>query len=112
MRCLLLLKTQGTFGPFVPAEETQVPLWLAAPLRQRGQCIIVPPKWLSLEHLEKVNNAQGRITSEQEAEQLRLPYRWREIAHRLLSVYVSSSNFLRLAYYPLSSTLLHTFGAG
>lgn len=79
---------KGTFGPFLPAEEVQVPLWLAARLRQRSQCVLVPPRWLSLEHLEKVNHAHGRKLSEKEVEQLRLPYRWREIAHRILAVYV------------------------
>lgn len=96
--CLCLESMQGTFGPFLPAEEVQVPLWLAARLRQRSQCVIVPPRWLSLDHLEKVNNAHGRKLSEKETELLRLPYRWREIAHRILAVYVPtvSATFILL----------------
>lgn len=79
-------------GPFVPAEEVQVPLWLASLQRQKGQCVIVPPKWLSVEYLERVNNAQGRVQTEEEAAQVKLPFHWREIANTLLSLYVSPFN--------------------
>lgn len=76
-------------GPFRPAEEVTVPLWLAARMKKNGQCMIVPPKWLSVEYLEKVNNTQQRTASQQqEVGQLKLPYRWMEIANRILSVYV------------------------
>lgn len=71
-----------------------MPLWLAARLRQRSQCVIVPPRWLSLDHLEKVNHAHGRKAAEKETELLQLPYRWREIAHRILAVYVIPSRSL------------------
>jgi hypothetical protein len=57
-------------------------------MRKSNQCVIVPPKWLTVEYLERVANAQGRQLSDVEMEQTKLPYHWREIAHRLFEVYV------------------------
>lgn len=45
---------QGTFGPFTPAMEVEVPLWLAINLRKRQQCRIVPPQWLEVTFLTKI----------------------------------------------------------
>lgn len=77
----------GTVGPFIPGDEVEVPLWLAVRMRKSNQCVIVPPKWLTVEHLERVANAQGRQLSDYEKEQTQqLPYHWREIAQRLFEV--------------------------
>lgn len=42
----------GTYGPFRPPQQTHVPLWLAITLRKRKRCRIVPPPWLTIEHLQ------------------------------------------------------------
>ena len=41
----------GTYGPFRPPSHAQVPLWLAIHLRRRQKCVIIPPEWLSVDHL-------------------------------------------------------------
>lgn len=46
-RCL-----QGDYGPFKPNRECKVPLWLALTLWKRKKCSILPPSWMTIEHLE------------------------------------------------------------
>ncbi|KAL9935523.1 hypothetical protein V8E36_005871 [Tilletia maclaganii] len=41
----------GIYGPFRPPAQAKVPLWLAAYLKKRNKCIIVPPPWLTVEAL-------------------------------------------------------------
>lgn len=43
----------GDVGPFDPSTPVKVPLWMALNMRQRRQCHIVPPHWLSKEFLEE-----------------------------------------------------------
>lgn len=43
----------GDVGPFIPKEPVQVPLWLAVNMKQRRQCHVVAPDWLSKEFLEQ-----------------------------------------------------------
>lgn len=38
----------GTYGPFRPPAQAQVPLWLAISLRKKRKCVVVPPAWLSV----------------------------------------------------------------
>ncbi|CAD6939540.1 unnamed protein product [Tilletia laevis] len=38
----------GIYGPFRPPAQAKVPLWLAAYLKRRNKCAIVPPAWLTV----------------------------------------------------------------
>ncbi|XP_057980864.1 DNA replication complex GINS protein PSF2 isoform X2 [Malania oleifera] len=48
----------GDFGPFLPQIATQVPLWLAVALKKRGKCTIRPPRWMLVEKLTQVLEAE------------------------------------------------------
>ena len=43
---LCTLLAQGTYGPFVPMRQCQVPLWLALLLKEKKKCSIRPPEWM------------------------------------------------------------------
>lgn len=51
---------QGRFGPFVPLKTSRVPLWLALQLKQRNECSLVPPQWLSVEGLKQLLDEERR----------------------------------------------------
>lgn len=70
----------GDFGPFSPGIPVFVPLWFAARLRQSGQCRIIPPKWLSVDELQRIL-ADERALS---ASLTPLPFHYLEIATILL----------------------------
>jgi len=53
IRSSTLRLLSGNFGPFVPQQAVEVPLWLATSLRKRNLCSIVPPAWLSAEALKR-----------------------------------------------------------
>uniref|UniRef100_A0A5S6QVF2 DNA replication complex GINS protein PSF2 n=1 Tax=Trichuris muris TaxID=70415 RepID=A0A5S6QVF2_TRIMR len=53
-RADVLRMCTGNFGPFEPGVAVRVPLWLAAMLKQRRNCGIVLPEWMSIEHLEEI----------------------------------------------------------
>ena len=40
--------TQGEVGPFQPQVPVEVPLWLAANLKQRQKCRIITPEWMDV----------------------------------------------------------------
>lgn len=65
---------QGTFGPFVPNTEVEVPLWFAVTLRRRQKCVVAPPPWLALEPLTKVLEEERKHDSFTE-----LPYHYVEV---------------------------------
>ncbi|KAJ1728052.1 DNA replication protein psf2 [Coemansia biformis] len=71
----------GTVGPFRPPQKTSVPLWLAVMLKRSSRCRIVPPEWLSYEHL------RARCREEDQPDSLftRLPTHYLEVAHILLA---------------------------
>ena len=43
---------QGSYGPFRPNIEVEVPFWLAIALYKRKSCRIKPPAWLATERLQ------------------------------------------------------------
>ncbi|RKP12821.1 hypothetical protein BJ684DRAFT_4213, partial [Piptocephalis cylindrospora] len=43
----------GTFGPFLPLQQVQLPLWLAMTLIRRGRCRLITPTWLTVPYLLK-----------------------------------------------------------
>lgn len=58
MRMEELNLISGDYGPFLPRIATEVPLWLAVALKKRGKCSILPPKWMSVERLTQVLEAE------------------------------------------------------
>ena len=43
---------QGSYGPFRPNIEVEVPFWLAIALYKRKSCRIKPPAWLATDYLQ------------------------------------------------------------
>lgn len=41
----------GIYGPFRPPTPASVPLWVALHLKKRRKAILIPPTWLTVEHL-------------------------------------------------------------
>lgn len=72
MRMEELNLISGDYGPFLPRIATEVPLWLAVALKKRGKCSILPPKWLSVERLTQVLEAER--DSPKEFQQLHFHY--------------------------------------
>lgn len=48
MVILVFVRCQGDFGPFRPNIASEVPLWLAVALKERGKCDIRAPDWMSV----------------------------------------------------------------
>ncbi|GAB4821862.1 hypothetical protein N2152v2_008908 [Parachlorella kessleri] len=70
----------GSFGPFVPNQECQVPIWLAHTLWKRKKCTIKAPDWLTAVHLEEVLELERQDASAFQP----LPFHYIEVAHFLL----------------------------
>ncbi|EDV25557.1 uncharacterized protein TRIADDRAFT_55771 [Trichoplax adhaerens] len=49
----------GDVGPFNPSMPTDLPLWLAIDLKQRQKCRIQPPKWMNVETLQELKQAEN-----------------------------------------------------
>ena len=43
---------QGSYGPFRPNIEVEVPFWLAIAFYKRKSCRIKPPAWLATDRLQ------------------------------------------------------------
>ncbi|KAG8979819.1 DNA replication protein psf2 [Tulasnella sp. JGI-2019a] len=71
----------GIFGPFRPPTKAKIPMWMAANLKSRRKCHIVPPDWLSPEHLQECLKVE--TTSEGFSA---LPFRFAEISKVLLDM--------------------------
>lgn len=50
--CVTATCVQGVFGPFIPNQECEVPIWMAHTLWKRKKCTIKAPDWLNAAHLE------------------------------------------------------------
>lgn len=50
----------GVCGPFRAGLSTQTPLWLAAMLKQKQKCRIVPPTWMDVDNLENMKEEEKR----------------------------------------------------
>ncbi|KAH8094842.1 Psf2-domain-containing protein [Cristinia sonorae] len=71
----------GAYGPLRPPSKCKVPIWMAANLKMKKKCHIVPPEWLNVEYL------QDRLTRETTEPQFsEMPFRFAEIAKVLLDV--------------------------
>ncbi|KAL1735898.1 hypothetical protein EV714DRAFT_199384 [Schizophyllum commune] len=71
----------GTYGPLQPPRRAKVPIWLATNLKLKKKCRIIPPDWLTVDHLrecceEETNNPKFS----------KLPFRFAEVAKVLLDV--------------------------
>ncbi|CAJ0596201.1 unnamed protein product [Cylicocyclus nassatus] len=53
----------GDVGPLEAGIPTEVPLWLAADLRRRHHCEIVPPFWFNLDELKRLVAIEGETES-------------------------------------------------
>ncbi|OQV21018.1 putative DNA replication complex GINS protein PSF2 [Hypsibius exemplaris] len=51
----------GDIGPMEPNIPVEVPLWLAVHMRQRRQCRLVVPEWLSLEALMEQKDRELKL---------------------------------------------------
>ena len=80
---LNLISRPTGVGPFNAGVETAVPLWLAAHLRRRNLCRLVPPSWLDVDVLRSVLKHE-RDPREASFSPL-LPFRHAEIASAVLS---------------------------
>lgn len=76
------LLTQRNVGPLVAGEATAVPLWLGLYLRKRNLCRIVPPHWLSVQHLKRVLAHERNPNEDQFSQDL--PFRYMEISRSIL----------------------------
>jgi GINS complex subunit 2 len=71
----------GSFGPFGPGRECEVPLWMALALWKRKKCDIKPPEWMDPEYLQTVLDLErGDPLSFQP-----LPFHYQEIAQFLFT---------------------------
>jgi len=71
----------GVYGPFKPPGKAKIPLWMAANLKSRKKCHIVPPEWLTVDYL------QERLKEETSSELFSiLPFRFAEVAKVLLDI--------------------------
>lgn len=80
---LNLISRPTGVGPFNAGVETAAPLWLAAHLRRRNLCRLVPPSWLDVDVLRSVLKHE-RDPREASFSPL-LPFRHAEIASAVLS---------------------------
>ena len=80
---LNLISRPAGVGPFNAGVETAVPLWLAAHLRRRNLCRLVPPSWLDVDVLRSVLKHE-RDPREASFSPL-LPFRHAEVASAVLS---------------------------
>jgi len=71
----------GVYGPFRPPAKSKLPLWMAVNLKSRKKCHIVPPEWLSPDHLQEC--LKEETTSEPFSA---LPFRFAEISKVLLDM--------------------------
>ncbi|KAK0536042.1 DNA replication protein psf2 [Tilletia horrida] len=71
----------GIYGPFRPPAQTKVPLWLAAYLKRRNKCVIVPPAWLTVEALTETLRIETNTASFAE-----VPFHYVAVAKVLLDV--------------------------
>ncbi|CAO3611078.1 unnamed protein product [Cunninghamella echinulata] len=70
---------KAAYGPFRPPLPTKVPLWFALNMKQNQKCKLVPPEWLSIDHLkEKLEEEENR------EEFCALPFHYMEMAHMIL----------------------------
>lgn len=71
----------GSFGPFGPGRECEVPLWMALALWKRKKCDIKAPEWMQPEYLQTVLDLErGDPLSFQP-----LPFHYQEIAQFLFT---------------------------
>ena len=75
-----LLCMGGTYGPFVPMRQCQVPLWLALLLKEKKKCSIRPPEWMQKGNLQEVLRAEQQEESKFEP----MPLHYVEIGKLLL----------------------------
>jgi len=76
------LLTRKSIGPFHAGVNVTVPLWVALYLRKRNLCRLVPPEWMSVEHLTLVL-AFERDPNQKEFSP-NLPFRYTEISTAFL----------------------------
>ncbi|KAF8337619.1 uncharacterized protein EI90DRAFT_3043604 [Cantharellus anzutake] len=76
----------GIYGPFVPPTKTRVPLWLAAHLKLKMKCRIIPPEWLSVDYL-KAKVEEEILNPELFTD---IPFHYSEIAKVLLDMCVAT----------------------
>ncbi|KAI8339703.1 hypothetical protein BC941DRAFT_421221 [Chlamydoabsidia padenii] len=75
----VLKMIQAAYGPFRPPLPTKVPLWLALSMKQNQKCKVIPPPWLTTDHLKE------RLEQEENKEEFcSLPFHYMEMAHMLL----------------------------
>lgn len=77
MRCI-----GGEFGPFLPAIEVEVPLYVALALRKVGRCKVRPPVWMTIPRLREKMEEERR--KENAAILTEVPFYFAEVAHMLL----------------------------
>lgn len=70
----------GSYGPFEPNVEQEVPLWLALTLKKRRRCRIKTPVWMQREHLQSVKELEAR-----ELGFVPMHYHYQEISNALFS---------------------------
>lgn len=70
------------YGPFVPPTKTRVPLWLAANLKLKMKCRIIPPNWLSVDYLKAKVDSEI-LNPDQFTD---LPFHYTEVAKVLLDI--------------------------
>ncbi|TIA87244.1 hypothetical protein E3P99_03279 [Wallemia hederae] len=71
----------GIWGPFRPPAKAKVPLWLALDLKRRKRCAVVPPEWLTVDHLQE--KLKDETSDGQYAD---LPFRYLEISKAIIEV--------------------------
>ncbi|THU52820.1 hypothetical protein C4D60_Mb10t07960 [Musa balbisiana] len=69
----------GDFGPFRPNIASEVPLWLAVALKERGKCDIRAPDWMSVDKLMQILEAERESPREFQP----LPFHYIEISKLL-----------------------------
>ncbi|ORX42326.1 GINS complex, PSF2 component [Hesseltinella vesiculosa] len=70
---------QATYGPFRPPLPTRVPLWLALSMKKNQKCKLLPPPWLTVDHLTE------RLEQEETKDEFcALPFHYMEMAHMIL----------------------------
>lgn len=72
----------GAYGPLRPPSKAKIPLWMAVNLKLKKKCHIIPPQWLSVEHLQD-RLAQEVANPDAFSD---LPFRFTEISKVLLDV--------------------------
>eukprot|EP01062_Namystynia_karyoxenos_P062672 TRINITY_DN55541_c0_g1_i1.p1 TRINITY_DN55541_c0_g1~~TRINITY_DN55541_c0_g1_i1.p1 ORF type:complete len:263 (+),score=75.86 TRINITY_DN55541_c0_g1_i1:76-864(+) len=71
----------GRYGPFVPQNPTDVPLWLAQLLAEAGQCHVETPPWMKPECLEEWLKSERESAGFQE-----VPFHYLEVAQALIGI--------------------------